>query len=183
MLVCSFMAGIMCFLHFGPDYMKHRIKDRICSKVIKYEEELSEIVEVSHTENSGIYYTHRSYEEINNDTVREMFDVFDLIYVDNVNNEMLVFVVRPSRLVFLWSTWAYGFYYSEDGSSKGALIDITVIEELEDEMKGEGGEPWAGEYWYRTERIKDNWWFFESELKEGFIKWWIRTSRNAKYMS
>ena len=69
-----------------------------------------------------------------------------------------------------------------DGTPKGALTGITVMEESVDEMKGEGDVPVFGGYWYKTERISGNWWFFESVLKEGFIKRNIRICRNKKYI-
>ncbi len=194
MLTGFLAAGTACFIYFGSKYLRNAIKDRICGTVIKYEKELSETVEVCRGEgfvflvrekdvyDNDAHFTEKGYEVVGSEAVSEMFKVFQLVYIEYASEDVITFVVQPSPFGILWNTWAYGFYYSVDGTPKGALTGITVMEESVDEMKGEGDVPVFGGYWYKTERISGNWWFFESVLKEGFIKRNIRICRNKKYI-
>lgn len=81
------IIGIICYLYFYSEQIQHRMKERICAKVIQYEEELSEIAEE-------------------------------------------------------WPPEAY----------------VVVWEDSETEFEAIGD---FGKYWYRTEKITDNWWYYE----------------------
>ena len=175
---CIFITatGLIGILYLSRGYIRQGIRNRICSMVIKYEEELSEIVEtyygdddgIGETDENGIYCDGSSDETV----YHEMFDKFHLITTySDTKDKMMAFIVWPSLLpVVLWDSWIYGFYYSEDGEAKGVLLDIEIIEESENEMRGIGNLDMLFEfdkYWYKTERIMGNWWFFESGKKKG----------------
>ena len=77
-----------------------------------------------------------------------------------MNDETISFTVKPSIINALWDGYRYGFYYAE--------IDRPVNvfgggEECDEEFSEVIHN--MGEYWYRTERISDNWWFYESKLE------------------
>ncbi|MBD5549659.1 MAG: hypothetical protein HDQ96_00545 [Lachnospiraceae bacterium] len=70
------------------------------------------------------------------------------------------FHVRDSVVYYiLWDGYECGFYYSEDDKPIDAVWDHKMGEdetEFEDLI-------FYGKYWYRTEKITDNWWFYETK--------------------
>ena len=57
----------------------------------------------------------------------------------------------------------YGFYYSPDDLP--LAVDVTVTENLRPEGNGFGWKQsggWDGDNWYYTERIMENWYYYES---------------------
>ena len=60
----------------------------------------------------------------------------------------------------------YGFYYTENDEPVN-VVGGDDMEENEFEVVIVG---W-GEYWYRTEKITDNWWFYETKTL------WVPASR------
>lgn len=69
------------------------------------------------------------------------------------------FAVKPMVVSALWTNYRCGFYYIENDESmdiwSGNKIQKT---EFEAEILG------FAKYWYRIEKITDNWWFYETKI-------------------
>lgn len=166
------MAAVVCCLHFGEKQIQRMMKKIICAKVIKYEDELLEIAKECPLEEAIYYYEEDEddsneyfktiyYKDLDDENVDRMFRTFRLIMVttNSVYGDGCVeFYINPTVISALWDDYMYGFYYTENDEP----VDVvwgTEVEETEFEYTIEG---W-GRYWYRTEKITDNWWYYETK--------------------
>ena len=84
--------------------------------------------------------------------------IHDKSYDDK--HKKLVFYMTSPVTYILWKRYEYGFYFSEEDK---ALNIVWGVEECKSGTEIRG-KYWAGTtiyYVYRTEKITDNWWFFE----------------------
>lgn len=162
------ILGIISYLHFGEEQIQRRIKGRICSKVIEQEDELSKIVEEALEEtlffkevkpdiDSSNKYTY--YKELEDERINKVFQEFFLMRINEGPEESIVFDVRPTVVSALWDDYMYGFYYTENDEP----IDVVWGEDVK-ENEFEAVIVGFGEYWYRTEKITDHWWFYETKI-------------------
>lgn len=162
-----FIIGITSYLYFGAEQIQRRMKERVCDKVIAHEDELSEIVkEVSLEEtlffremdtDSSINFAY--YKELEDERIDKVFKEFFLMRIGEDFDESIVFAVRPTVISALWDDYMYGFYYTENDEP----IDVEWGNEME-ENEFEAVVVGFGKYWYRTEKITDNWWFYETKI-------------------
>lgn len=169
--VSALIAGVICYLYFGAEHIQRRIKEKICEKVIEHEAELLEIVEESQEEvtlfcrkieNDAGNDQHERiyYKELNDKIISSTFRDFFLYMINKESDGSVQFHIRPSIVnYFLWDDYRCGFYYSEDDKP----IDAAWYNKMgEDETEFEAVMPF-GKYWYKTEKITDNWWFYETK--------------------
>lgn len=162
------ILGIISYLYFGEEQIQRRIRGQIYNKVIEQEDELSKIVEegaldeilyfkeVKPDIDSSIKFT--CYRELEDERINKVFQEFFLMSISGDPEEAIVFAVRPTVVSALWDDYMYGFYYTENDEPIDVVWGEDVEEnEFESEIVGFGG------YWYRTEKITDHWWFYETK--------------------
>ncbi len=168
------LAGSICYLYFNAEQIQDRIKKKTCSLVLKHEEELSETVEECRENGVGCllfreiqedsHYNTSCYKELNSETVNKMFRVFQLGGIIQSDDNIVRFSVRPTVISVLWENYSYGFYYTETDKAYDVFWGLNECDEGEET---EGIILGFGKYWYRTERIDNHWWFYESKIVEG----------------
>ena len=163
------MAVVMCCLYFGEKQIQRMMQKRLCAKVIKYEDELLEIVmnlddgqrlyiQKKDEDDSNEYFKTIYYKDLEDEKVDRMFRTFRLIMVTNSGysrDGSVEFYIDPTIISVLWDDYMYGFYYTENDEPVN-VVWINEIEETEFEYTAD-----MGRYWYRTEKITDNWWYYE----------------------
>lgn len=168
--VFLFIIGIISYLYFCADRIQHRMKERLCNKILMNEDVLSEIVKEDFSKetlfyaetdmdiNSSINYVY--YKDLEDERIDKVFKEFFLLRIgeDFDDDESIVFAVRPTVICALWDDYMYGFYYTENDKP----IDVVWGHDVE-ENEFEAVEVGFGKYWYRTEKITDNWWFYETK--------------------
>lgn len=168
--VSALIAGVICYLYFGAEHIQRRIKEKICVKVIEHEAELLEIAEECQGEvalfcrkienDAGDNrYEWIYYKELNDEIISSAFRDFYLSMIIKESDDSVGFHVRPSIVSVLWDDYSCGFYYSENDKP---INTVGPHKMDEDETEFEEVLPY-GEYWYRTEKITDNWWFYETK--------------------
>lgn len=153
------IIGIICYLYFYSEQIQHRMKERICAKVIQYEEELSEIAEEWPPDARAVVWedigTSIYYKNLEDEKVNKAFKRFHLMSLGRYSDEPVIFAVEPTMISLLWDGYMCGFYYAEND----APFDVEGYREInETEFEAIGD---YGKYWYRTEKITDNWWYYE----------------------
>ena len=111
--------------------------------------------------NDAIYY-----KDLNSKTVNKLFRVFGLWSIGSFDseNEIVQFQVRPSIINYLlWDDYRCGFYYTK---TDNAIDVFWSFDECDEEIES-ASCPW-GKYWYRTEQIDDNLWYYECKILERF---------------
>lgn len=166
-VVIIIVVGIICYVYFNASAIQNKLKERVCVSVKEQESDPLEIVNeckkregnflISDKENE---YDSIYFEDLNSENINEIFKAFKLVVIYKMNDETISFTVKPSIINALWDGYRYGFYYTE--------IDRPVNvfwggEECDEEFREVIYS--MGEYWYRTERISDNLWFYESKLE------------------
>ena len=163
------IVSIISYLYFGAEQIQRKIKERVCNKVIKQEDVLLEIAEKEWLEeilyfketqtdiDSSIKYTY--YKELKDERIDKVFQEFSLMLIRKQSDESVVFDVRPTVICALWDDYMYGFYYTETDEP----IDAVWGQDME-ENEYEAVFYNVGKYWYRTEKITDHWWYYETKI-------------------
>jgi len=165
--VIVLVAGMFCYMYFNASNIQNKLKEKVCESVLEHEIDLLEIVDACKKKEGSFLILDKEnddnslyYKNLDNKTINEIFKAFKLVAIYKINDETILFTVKPSILNALWVGYGYGFYYTEtdrpvdafwrgdecDEEKEGVILDI-------------------GEYWYKTEQISDNWWFYEGELE------------------
>lgn len=94
------------------------------------------------------------------------FHVVLLFLSSRVNcyeDDLVDFLVTPTIIRFyLWGNYTYGFYYTAknqpviifNGDDCNTDIEIEIYDTI-----------FTGKHWYRTDKIDDNWYFYEDKVK------------------
>ena len=176
--ILLFMIAVICVLYFGEKQMQYIMQKNIYTKVIKYEEELREIVKVCLSEKALYYYDRNEdncdeysksiyYKDLNDRNVDRVFEILRLHKIDMIDDNSVEFTVRPTVMYALWGDYWHGFYYTENDEPVDVVYGSEVKEtEFETTIVG----LWT--YWYRTEKITDNFWYYETK-----IEWYYKTKR------
>lgn len=152
--ILTIMTGFICYMYFGAEHIQRRIKERICTKVMEYEAELLEIAEGCQEEVT-LYY-----QELDDEEIRRVFRYFRLYRITKWSDGSVEFHVRSSKKsILLWNDYRYGFYYCEDDKPR----DVVWIHDIDENETEYEDIFWGGTYWYKTEKITDNWWFYETK--------------------
>ena len=167
--IILFIISSISYLYFGAEQIQHRMKERICDEVITHKDELLGIIEECPSETSilsfekddedsqsglykEIYYKDLQIKEIN-----KVFKDFRLIWILKEANESVVFAIKPTVASALWDNYGCGFYYTKNDKPMdiwaGRETQETEFYEIEFTFRR----------WYRTEKITDNWWFYETK--------------------
>lgn len=143
--------------------MRQVVKSYVSAKVIQKEDEMLDLI--SELDGGDIpKYIHRragendaiAYKELNNDKLSKLFNDFQLLFIHNSmeQNGFIGFCVCSHAGLLMNEIYSYGFYYSNDNEPRdiasGNKCDLEFTED----------EEWTSR-WYRTEKIKDNWWYYE----------------------
>ena len=172
------MAVIVCCLHFGEKQIQRMMQKNICAKVIKYEEELLEIAKECPSEEAIYYYEKDEddsneyfktiyYKDLEDENVNRVFRAFQLLRIEKRDDNSVEFQVKHKVITALWGYYRYGFYYTENDEPVDVVYGSEVKEtEFETTIVG----LWT--YWYRTEKITDNFWYYETK-----IDWYYSTKR------
>lgn len=162
--ILLFMIVGICVLYFSEEQIQHVMKKTICKNVIKYEDELLEITKECSLEEDLYYYDDNDYYktiyymDLEDENINRIFKIFRLLSVDKNEDNSVEFNIRPTVITVLWDNYMYGFYYTENDEP----IDAAWGEDVE-ENEFEALIVGVGEYWYRTEKITDHWWFYETK--------------------
>ena len=161
-----FILSILSYLYFGEEQIQSRIKEQICNKVIGHEDELSEIVKKVPIEET-VYFKKDAelsiqwvyYKELDDERIDKVFKDFHLTSIDKSIDESVDFSVKSTVVSILWNNYMCGFYYTKNDKPMNMWSGKELQKnELEDEIEG------FAKYWYRTEKITDNWWLYEIKL-------------------
>ena len=168
-IIVLVFAGLVSILYirlFCGEQMKKIIKSYVISKVIQMEDELMDLIFEFKEENMPKYIHKRgqeddvtTYKGLNSDKISKIFSEFNLLFIDNRLNEngFVGFIVYSHSDLSMKSIYCYGFYYSNDNQPRewgsGNKCDLELEEDSE----------WTYR-WYRTEKIRDNWWYYESKF-------------------
>ena len=168
-LIALFFFGVY-MLRRNSEQIQGLLKNKVSSDVMKREAELSEVIaEISSQEVPRYVHLRMKDEdtillkELDNDKVTKVFKEFSLVLIDNNldNSEggYVDFAISADVTYLVWDGYFYGFYYSEEdipiNVATGHNVDCNtkVYDELLPSMK----------VWYRTEKITDNWWYYEEQ--------------------
>ena len=171
-LFCLFLIilFVICYRYIFKEQLQHRLKETIFTKIIKHEENLSGVVAEFNDDSKNIISVKKSnkdgsvipYKKLNNDKITWAFDEFDLSFIGKYkihkSDKSVVFYIYSPETYILWDEYEYGFYYSQNDK---ALNIIDISGECETEFEG-FDMIFCRRYWYKTERITENWWFYES---------------------
>ena len=152
------------------------IKNRVITKVEARKEELNDIIaEMSNPEfpkkidhwlinNENII----SYTELDNDRITNIYNDLSLMYIRNHMGDSecdyVYFIILQHPVSLVWhGEYYYGFYYIEEDRP----IDIFSGKIVDNNTKVYVNTV-DFEYWYRTEKIADNWWYFEVQITYKF---------------
>lgn len=147
------------------DYIQSLTKKIVSRKIEERETELLELVEeINSQEIVQTIHLWMSednivpYKDIDNKNISEVFENFSLIAIWNKidTNGYMYFAVYPYWR-YIGSGYKFGFYYSMDDKA----INIFSGDYVESDKKIYIEIPLQGEMWYRTEKITDNWWYYE----------------------
>ena len=158
-------------LRKNSEQIQSLIKNKVSSDVMKREAELSEVIaEIDSQEIPRNVHRWMKAEdtillkELDNDKVTKVFREFSLLLIgnnlDNSEGGYVVFAISSDVAYLVWGDYRYGFYYSEEDSPinifSGSNVDCNtkVYDELMPSIR----------YWYRTEKITDNWWYYEAHF-------------------
>lgn len=162
------------YLYFNAAHIQDRTKEKVCAAVLNYEDDLLAAVNEckdnqkrmliykdtdQDSELYGIYY----YKKLNSKTVNKVFKKFRLAYINCYEDDLVDFLVTPTIIRFyLWGNYTYGFYYTAKNQSviifNGDDSDTDIEIEIYDTIFG-------GKHWHRTDKIDDNWYFYEDKVK------------------
>ena len=150
--------------------LRQRLKDKVTSQVIQYEDVLNQCVqeyenkEIPRFLGDFVRGDEYSYKQLNNENINKVFNKFNILYIHDKSyddkDKKLVFYMTSPVTYILWKRYEYGFYFSEEDK---ALNIVWGVEECKSGTEIRG-KYWAGTtiyYVYRTEKITDNWCFFE----------------------
>lgn len=168
LIILSFFAKHLLTKY--AEQIQSYIKRSITAKVEASEEELIQVIaEIDSQEIPR--YVHRwmkdedtiPFKELDNDKITKVFKEFSLKLIindmDNSGGGYAAFAISSDVTHLVWRDYRYGFYYSEEDSpidiATGAKVDCNtkVYGELMPNIK----------YWYKTEKITDNWWYYEEQ--------------------
>ena len=141
-----FMTGRIFYLYFNAAHIQNRIKEKVCAAVLKHEDDLlAAINECKNNQKRMLIYNDTDqdselygiyyYKKLNSKTVNKVFKKFRLAYINCYEDDLVDFLVTPSMIRF----YLWGNY----------TYDIIF----------------RGNHWYRTEKIDDNWYFYEDKVK------------------
>lgn len=146
------------------------IKSSITAKVEASEEELIQVIAEIDSQEIPRYVHRRMKDEdtillkeLDNDKVTKVFREFSLVLIDNNldNSEggYVLFAISSDVTYLVWGDYGYGFYYSEED------IPINIVTGVNVDCNTKVYDEWIPsiKWWYRTEKITDNWWYYEMQ--------------------
>ena len=148
-LLCCFifMTGMIFYLYFNASHIQNQ------------DDLLITIEEFKGSQKEILFYNNKNqgsetccYKELNNKTVNKVFKDFRLAEIRCLKSGTVIFSVRPTIISSLRDTYLYGFYYTG-----GNQLECDAAIEGEEIIYG-------GKYWYKTEKIDENWYFYESKI-------------------
>ena len=176
-LIALFLFGVY-MLRKNSEQIQGLIKNKVSSDVMKREAELSEVItEIRSQEIPRFVHNDRMkyedmipFKELGNDKITKVFKEFSLVLIsndlDNSEGGYVAFTISPDVTGVVWDGYTHGFYYSEEDSPidifTGDNVDCNtkVYYEL---MPSMPSMP-SNKDWYRTEKITDNWWYYEAHF-------------------
>lgn len=183
-LIFSFFIILLVVFLFFAKYLliEHAeqaqsfIRSNVSSKVEERKEELDEVIDEIKNQNCPEFVIRWNrdgdaafYKDLRNDKITKVFNDFSLSaminQMDNSEGGYICFIILSHAANLVWSDYDFGFYYSEEDKPiniyMGNNVDSNTIisEELVSFVK----------FWYRTEKITDNWWYFEAQWSYGNV--------------
>lgn len=171
-LIIALIPLIMYLFH---EQIQRFVKNRLIVKVVARQAELNEaiaemksqdlpdviIVRIkSDGESYGELYE-ESYEELDNEKISAVFNELPVEHIRNKMNNSeggyVNFVVSTSIIDAVPRNYIYGFYYSEEDKP----LDIFSGDNIASNTKVEVKMLFPNKYYYWTEKITDNWWYFD----------------------
>lgn len=159
------------------------IKSKEFSDVIRKEAELNEaiaemknkdlpdVIRRMETDRESLIFTEISYEELNNEKINKVFNEFSVVRIqnamDNSEGGYVIFSASSSAMNLVRRNCRYGFYYSEENKP----LDIFFGNDIASNTKVEVELSTYNKYWYWTEKITDNWWYYEVQLNLSKYAW------------
>lgn len=166
---------VLCIMFFFQEEIQSVEKHYISEKVMQKENDLLEVVsELDELEkDQDIRYLHRrldegdmvAYKSLSNNKISNVFNEFGLNAILNQKEEsgIIVFSIYPVLSILCEDGYAYGFYYN--------MLDKPIYVENGEECSLEFEKSEIGWHMhYKTEKIADNWWYYEEYYKVKFGK-------------
>lgn len=150
------------------EQVQNFIKGSVSAKVEARTEELDEVIAEINIQNfpEAVIRWNKDeaatfYKELQNDKITKIFNDFSLVSIedrmDNPEGGYVSFCILSYVAKLAWGDYDFGFYYSEEDEP---IIIMSGIKIAERTKVSEESDPFV-RYWYRTEKITDNWWYFE----------------------
>lgn len=146
------------------------IKDSVSAKIEARIEELDEVIAEVNTQDFPEIVicwdkdgAATFYKDLQNDKITKIFNDFSLLSIvdrmDNSEGGYVSFSILSYAAKLAWRDYDFGFYYSEEDKP----IDINLGRKIDSNTKVFEILGSNIKYWYRTEKITDNWWYFETQ--------------------
>ena len=156
------MMSTIGYLYFNAEYIQDKIKEKVCSCVLIHEDDLLKIVEECKSNEINNLSSHEIQENSYvSKIINKIFKTVRLANIYKPNDKIVSFTIKPTIVNTLWVGYRCGFYYTMDDKP----FNLFEIGGNECDEETEGIVDGIGKYWYRTEQIDDNWWFYESKLE------------------
>ncbi len=168
-VVCIILSVVGIYFLEVP--IKNGIKHITMKRVMNNEKYLNEVVKKIETSDLEFRIVEKkvelddsiTYRDLDCDVVEKMFKEFSLICIeDRMDNPEGRYVrFQPSNNIgWIWPDYFYGFYYSEEDEA----INILERNKCNAEYEYTGDFTYLHQYKYTTEKITENWWYYEMTL-------------------
>lgn len=157
--VCIVLIGVITIIGLRlpliENHMRKIAQKYVSCKVTKKENELFNLIGKYTDEGKNIYIHYNDenenvvpYKKLNDEEITAVFKEFHLICIRYDEKGNVVFTIYP-YMELLIDGYENGFFYSkEDKPIEGENLEF------------EKEDAWTYQ-WYRTEKIIDNWWYYE----------------------
>lgn len=175
-IIIFFIALIPLIKCLLTDQMQHLIKKSLMVKVAAGQTELNEaIAEMKNQDLPDVIRRTKTDGESNgesdNEIITKVFNEFPVAYIrnemDNSECGYIFFNTSSSLVDLVPRNCIYGFYYSEEDKP----LDIFGRNCIASNTKVEVDLSLYNMYWCWTEKITDNWWYYEAHFTSNNNAW------------
>ncbi len=159
-----------------PEQIQRFVKNRVTVKVAARQAELNEAIAEMKSQDLPdaivrIKSDGESYEELDNEKISAVFNELPVVSIRNKMNNSeggyVFFTVSTSLIDSVPRNYKYGFYYSEEDKP----LDIFFGDNIASNTKVEVDMMFSNKYYYWTEKITDNWWYFDAYFTTNRAAW------------
>ena len=176
--VCSMF--ILCTRVFFKEQIIALFRYYVCSKVVKQEALLTEVLEELDGSGMSRYWISQWeseqedqiwYREMNNEKISEVFSEFGLGYIRGETEYVAFGMIDITRYTAILVSYTneilhYGFYYNPTDLPIDAWTGEVCEAEFDEDY-------WLMGRHYRTEKVMDQWWYYEEK--------WYYVQQNGRW--